>query len=77
MDKQMEGGWFSFKFVSSLNIRCDKVNAPKSKSCTKSPNWLRYKNTTINQKNVRLHNTIKRSKIILSGYQKLNHFLIY
>lgn len=29
IDKQMDGSGFSFKFVDSSNIRCDKVNAPK------------------------------------------------
>lgn len=56
MDKQMEGGGLSFKFVSSLNIRCDKVNAPKSKSRTKSPNWLRYKSAlTQHYKKIKNH----------------------
>lgn len=48
----MEGDGFSFKFVSSLSISCDKVNAPKISLYTKSANWLKYKNTTINPKNV-------------------------
>ena len=47
----MEGDGFSFKFVSNLSIRCDKVNAPKISLCTKSANWLKYKNTTINPNN--------------------------
>lgn len=26
LDKRLEGSWFSFNFVSSLSIRCDKAN---------------------------------------------------
>ena len=37
----MEGGEFTFKFVSSLSIWWDKVNAPKVSSYAKSPNWLK------------------------------------
>ena len=48
----MEGGGLSFKFPSSLSIRCDKVDEPKGSSCIKTPNLLRYKNAKINQKNI-------------------------
>lgn len=47
----MKGNGFSFKFGSSLSIRCEKVNVPECSSY-KSPNWLRYKNAAINPKNI-------------------------
>lgn len=31
---------------------CDKVDAPNVSSYFKLPNWLRYKDATINQKNI-------------------------
>ena len=52
IDKQMGGSGLSFKFVNSLSIRYDKVNVSKGQSYIKSPDWLRYKNATINLKNV-------------------------
>ena len=48
----MEESRFSFKIISRLNIRCDRVNAPKGSSFIKSPYWLRFKNVTLNSKNV-------------------------
>ena len=44
----MERSNFSFKFENKLNISCEKANA----IYIKSPDWLKYKNTTINPKNV-------------------------
>ena len=37
LSKQMEGSRFSFKFVSSLSIRCRKVNEAKDSAYIKSP----------------------------------------
>ena len=68
----MEGGQFSFKFVSKLDIRSEKVNVLKGSSFIKSPDWLRYINATINPKDIddrcfqyafaRLHSIIKKTK---------------
>ena len=52
LDKPMEGSRFTFKFVSSLSIRPEKVNVPKSSLYIKSAKWLRYKNVTRNPKNI-------------------------
>ena len=49
----MEGSRFSFKFVGSFSIRHDKVNEPKVSSYTESPRWLRYKDGTVNPKNIK------------------------
>ena len=49
---QMEESRFSSKLLSKLDIRCEKVNVPKSSSFIKSPDWLRYKNATRNPKNI-------------------------
>ena len=48
----MKGSGFSLKFLSSLSVRCDKVNVSKGSSYIKSLNLFRYKNATINQKNI-------------------------
>ena len=78
----MEGSRFGFKFVRSLGIRCDKANTPKVSLYINSPDWMRYKNATINSKILTIdlfsmlfcsHYTIKKSRIILSEYQILNH----
>ena len=37
IDKQMKRSGFSFKFASSLSIRCDKVNKSKGLSYIESP----------------------------------------
>ena len=50
LDNEMKGSEFSYKLVSKLNIRCEKVNFKEGSSYIKSPNWLRYKNATINPK---------------------------
>ena len=50
--KQIAGSGFSFKFVSSLNIKQDKVNEPKNSSYINLSNWLRYKYATITSKNL-------------------------
>lgn len=52
IDMQMERTEFSIKFMSSLSVRCDKVNITKS-PYMKLPNWLRYRNAAINQKNIK------------------------
>ena len=52
IDKQMKRSRFSFKFVSSFSIKCDRAYAPRGSSCTKLPN---YKNASINQKNIYSH----------------------
>ena len=49
-DTYMEEGAFSFEFVGSISIRCDKVNVPKDSSYKKLPKWFRYKNEAINPK---------------------------
>lgn len=54
IDKQMKRSRFSFKFVSSFSIKCDRAYAPRGSSCTKLPN---YKNTPINEKNIYSHIT--------------------
>ena len=36
-DTYMEEGAFSFEFVGSISIRCDKVNVPKDSSYKKLP----------------------------------------
>ena len=54
IDKQMKRSRFSFKFVSSFSIKCDRAYAPRGSSCTKLPN---YKNAPINQKNIYSHIT--------------------
>ena len=36
LEKQIEGSCFSFKFVSRLSIRCQKVNVLSKSKCTKS-----------------------------------------
>ena len=48
LNKEMEASGFCFKFVSRLNIRCQKVNAERGSSFTKLSDWLRYKSATIN-----------------------------
>ena len=53
IDMQMERTEFSIKFMSSLSVRRDKVNITKSPSYMKLPNWLRYRNAAINQKNIK------------------------
>ena len=42
----MEGSRFSCKFVSNLSIKCEKENKKKKSD------WLRYKNSVINPKNL-------------------------
>ena len=41
-DDQMEGSGLTFKLVSSLSIRYEKVNNPRASSFIRSLNW--YKN---------------------------------
>ena len=36
----------------SLSIRCNKVNVPKGSSYIKPLDWVRYKNATVNPKNI-------------------------
>ena len=86
----MEGSRFSFKFVSSLSIRCEKENVSKGSSNIKSPNIKSPCISTKMQQKIQiilmidasnmlshLHKTVKKSKIILSEYQILYHFLVY
>ena len=76
----MKTSGFNFKFVSTLNIRQQKVNAPKGSFIT-LPDWLRYKIQQIYKMMMDvfsmflwLHSTaIKNSKIIFGKYQILNH----
>lgn len=76
LDNQMERSNFSFKFENKLNISCEKANVAKG-LFYKSPDWLKYKSTTINPKNVNdryfpydFDHTqhYKKSKIIVSEY---------
>lgn len=36
---EMDGSWFSFKFISSLNVSCGKKDVPRGSSFIRSPNW--------------------------------------
>ena len=47
----MDESRFSFKFVSKLDSRFEKVNVPKGSSFIKSTDWLRYKNARVNPQN--------------------------
>ena len=42
----------SMQYASKLNIKYTKVNAKKSSTYDKSPDWLKCKNATIRPKNV-------------------------
>ena len=48
----MEGSRFNFKFLSSLSIRCDKINVSEGLPYIKSLNLFRHENATIIQKNI-------------------------
>ena len=40
------------QYASKLNIKYTKVNAKKSSTYDKSPDWLKCKNATIRTKNI-------------------------
>ena len=70
----MEGSTFSLHYASKLTIKQAKVIGAKSSSHTKSLDWLRCKNATINPKILMInvfsmlfcfHSIIMKSKIIL------------
>ena len=44
VDNDIKANGFSFDFIHSLYIECEKVNAPQRASFMTSPNWLVYKN---------------------------------
>ena len=84
LDKPMEGSRFTFKFVSSLSIRPEKVNVPKGSLYIKSAKWLRYKNVTRNPKilmidvsNMLLHlqKTVWRNQNNLERVSNIKPFL--
>ena len=51
LGKKMERSKFNLKFKGTLCITCEKVNAAREFSFTKSPNWLWHKNARTNPQN--------------------------
>ena len=69
----MEESRLKFKFVSSLNIRCEKVRMPRGLLFLRSLNWLRFKNVKINPHTMMIHSSKSISTYPISQRNKKNH----